>query len=139
MGAIAVAEGVFWVRLPLPMKLDHVNCYVLDDGDGWTVVDTGFNSKRSRAIWEKLLAAAVCGQAGAPGHRHPSPPRSCRAGGLVPEKTRGRADHHPHRLAVCANADAGRSGAAHRRNPGPLAGGGDGCGHLRITRGGTPV
>ena len=60
--AIAVAEGVFWVRLPLPMKLDHVNCYVLDDGDGWTVVDTGFNSKRGRAIWEKLLAGPFAGK-----------------------------------------------------------------------------
>lgn len=32
--AIEVAEGVLWMRLPLPMKLDHVNVYALDDGDG---------------------------------------------------------------------------------------------------------
>lgn len=50
-----VAPGIQWLRLPLPMKLDHVNCYVLDDGDGWTVVDTGFDSKRSRAIWTSLM------------------------------------------------------------------------------------
>lgn len=50
-----VAEGVFWARLPLPMALDHVNVYILDDGDGWTVFDTGFATKRSRAIWAKLL------------------------------------------------------------------------------------
>ena len=31
---IEIAEAVFWLRLPLPMKLDHVNIYVLDDGDG---------------------------------------------------------------------------------------------------------
>ncbi|MEM9972492.1 MAG: MBL fold metallo-hydrolase, partial [Pseudomonadota bacterium] len=37
-----VADGVLWLRLPLPMALDHVNCYALDDGDGWTLVDTGF-------------------------------------------------------------------------------------------------
>ena len=24
--ALEVAEGVFWIRMPLPMKLDHVNC-----------------------------------------------------------------------------------------------------------------
>ena len=47
--AIEVADGVLWMRLPLPMKLDHVNVYALDDGDGWTIVDTGMSSKRSRA------------------------------------------------------------------------------------------
>jgi glyoxylase-like metal-dependent hydrolase (beta-lactamase superfamily II) len=40
--AIECAEGMLWMRLPLPMKLDHVNVYALDDGDGWTIVDTGF-------------------------------------------------------------------------------------------------
>ena len=33
---LEIASGVHWLRLPLPMKLDHVNIYVLDDGDGWT-------------------------------------------------------------------------------------------------------
>ncbi len=57
--AIAVAEGVLWLRLPLPMRLDHVNCYALDDGRGWTLVDTGFDSRRTRAIWEGLLAGPL--------------------------------------------------------------------------------
>ncbi len=60
--AIEIAEGVLWMRLPLPMKLDHVNVYALDDGDGWTVVDTGFNSKRGRGIWEKLMAGPLKGK-----------------------------------------------------------------------------
>ena len=57
-----VAEGVLWIRLPLPMKLDHVNCYALDNGDGWTIVDTGFDSKRGRAIWSDLLARPLRGR-----------------------------------------------------------------------------
>ena len=57
--AIEVAEGVLWIRLPLPMALDHVNVYALDDGDSWTIVDTGFSSRRSRAIWEKLMAGPL--------------------------------------------------------------------------------
>ncbi|MDX2483336.1 MAG: MBL fold metallo-hydrolase [Pseudodonghicola sp.] len=60
--AIEVAQGVLWMRLPLPMKLDHVNVYALDDGDGWTVIDTGFDSKKSRAIWERLLAGPLAGK-----------------------------------------------------------------------------
>ncbi len=53
--AIEVAEGVLWMRIPLPMALNHVNIYALDDGDGWTIVDTGFSSKAIRAIWEALM------------------------------------------------------------------------------------
>lgn len=60
--AVEVAEGVLWMRLPLPMKLDHVNVYALDDGDGWTVVDTGFASRKSRAVWEVLLAGPLGGK-----------------------------------------------------------------------------
>lgn len=52
---IGVAEGVFWARLPLPIALNHVNAYILDDGDGWTVVDTGVDTKKSRRIWTDLL------------------------------------------------------------------------------------
>jgi glyoxylase-like metal-dependent hydrolase (beta-lactamase superfamily II) len=59
---VEVAEGVLWLRQPLPLKLDHVNCYVLDDGDGWTVVDTGFDSKKTRAIWDSLLAGPLAGK-----------------------------------------------------------------------------
>jgi len=57
-----VAEGILWLRLPLPMKLDHVNVFALDDGDGWTIVDTGFNSRRGRAIWAGLMAGPLKGK-----------------------------------------------------------------------------
>ena len=53
--AIEITDGILWMRLPLPMKLDHVNVYALEDGDGWTVIDTGLASDDSRAIWEGLL------------------------------------------------------------------------------------
>ncbi|TMV10272.1 MBL fold metallo-hydrolase [Ruegeria sediminis] len=60
--AIEVAPGVLWMRLPLPMKLDHVNVYALDDGDAWTVIDTGFSSKKTRAIWDGLLSGPLRGK-----------------------------------------------------------------------------
>lgn len=72
--AVEVAEGVLWMRLPLPMRLDHVNAYALADADGWTVVDTGFDTNRTRAIWRRLLSGPL---AGAPvarvlaTHQHP--------------------------------------------------------------------
>ncbi|WP_300059721.1 MBL fold metallo-hydrolase [uncultured Roseobacter sp.] len=60
--AVKVADGVLWMRLPLPMKLDHVNVYALDDGDGWTVIDTGFSSKRGKALWQKLIEGPLGGK-----------------------------------------------------------------------------
>lgn len=59
---LEVAPGVLWFRLPLPMKLDHVNVYALDDGDGWTVIDTGFDTKKTRAIWRAMMDGPLAGK-----------------------------------------------------------------------------
>ncbi len=60
--ATEIRDGVFWFRLPLPMKLDHVNCYAFADDDGWTIIDTGFDSRRTRAVWQKLLEGPLAGR-----------------------------------------------------------------------------
>jgi len=60
--SIEVAPGVLWLRLPLPMKLDHVNVYALDEGDSWTIIDTGFASGKSRAIWAAAMAGPLGGK-----------------------------------------------------------------------------
>ena len=60
--AVEVAPGVLWIRLPLPMALDHVNIYALDDGDSWTIVDTGIHSKRSVKLWEGILEGPLQGK-----------------------------------------------------------------------------
>ena len=57
-----VAEGVQWLRLPLPMALDHVNCFVLDDGDSWTIIDTGFDTAKTRAMWQAALGGPLAGK-----------------------------------------------------------------------------
>lgn len=57
-----VAEGVLWFRLPLPMALNHINIYALDDGDSWTVIDTGLNTGKSRAIWQQMLDGPLAGK-----------------------------------------------------------------------------
>jgi glyoxylase-like metal-dependent hydrolase (beta-lactamase superfamily II) len=57
-----VAAGVFWLRMPLPMSLNHINLYVLDDGDGWAIVDTGLNTEVTKELWEKLVAGPFAGR-----------------------------------------------------------------------------
>lgn len=59
--AVEVAEDILWLRLPLPMALDHVNVYALRDPDGWTIVDTGLDARRCREAWEAALSGAVKG------------------------------------------------------------------------------
>jgi glyoxylase-like metal-dependent hydrolase (beta-lactamase superfamily II) len=60
--AIEVAPGVLWARLPLPFRLDHINLYFIDDGDGWAVIDAGIASDKSKAAWEALLAGPLSGR-----------------------------------------------------------------------------
>jgi glyoxylase-like metal-dependent hydrolase (beta-lactamase superfamily II) len=60
--ATEVAEGLLWLRLPLPMVLDHVNVYALDEGENWTILDTGIQSRRSVALWETILAGPLRGK-----------------------------------------------------------------------------
>lgn len=57
--AIDVAPGIKWLRLPLPMKLDHVNIYALEDGDGWCIIDSGFHSKRMLATWDTIISETL--------------------------------------------------------------------------------
>ncbi|MEZ5777586.1 MAG: MBL fold metallo-hydrolase [Paracoccaceae bacterium] len=60
--ATELAEGVLWLRLPLPMVLNHVNIYALDDGDGWTLVDTGLDTGKARAILDAAFAGPLAGR-----------------------------------------------------------------------------
>ncbi len=57
-----VAPGILWTRIPLPFRLDHVNIYLIDDGDGWAILDTGISDKPTRAVWEQLLGGPLAGR-----------------------------------------------------------------------------
>ena len=50
-----VADGVWWVRFPMPISLDHINIWLLEDDDGWTVVDTCLAMPDAKALWEDLM------------------------------------------------------------------------------------
>ncbi|MEO7387293.1 MAG: MBL fold metallo-hydrolase, partial [Gammaproteobacteria bacterium] len=52
-----IAPGVLWVRMPLPFALRWINLWLLEDGDGWTVVDTGVATDESRAHWDTIFAS----------------------------------------------------------------------------------
>lgn len=59
---LPVAEGIYWLRMSLPMALDHINLYVLDDGDGWWIVDTGMGLDATQEAWNTLFAGPMAGK-----------------------------------------------------------------------------
>ena len=68
-GAMDVAPGVKWLRMPLPFELDHINVWLLRDRsdtpqgpqEGWTVVDTGIHADSTIGFWEKIMAEELDG------------------------------------------------------------------------------
>lgn len=57
-----VAPGVYWARFPMPSALDHINLWLLEDADGWTIVDTCLDLPDSRRIWEHLFSGFMGGK-----------------------------------------------------------------------------
>jgi glyoxylase-like metal-dependent hydrolase (beta-lactamase superfamily II) len=56
---ITVAPGIEWVRMPLPFSLKFINLWLIDDGDSWTIVDTGLPLPETKSAWRQLLDARV--------------------------------------------------------------------------------
>jgi glyoxylase-like metal-dependent hydrolase (beta-lactamase superfamily II) len=48
--------------MPLPFALDHINLWLLEDGDGWTAVDTGIGLDPTRTLWEAVFAGGLGGR-----------------------------------------------------------------------------
>jgi len=60
--AVAVAPGVLWMRLSMPIALNHINVYAVEDTNGWALIDTGLNIPDSRERWDALLAGPLGGK-----------------------------------------------------------------------------
>lgn len=51
-----VAPGVLWVRMAIPIPgLDYINLWLVRDGEGWAMVDTGLKSRKIMAWWEEIF------------------------------------------------------------------------------------
>ncbi|MBT6184530.1 MAG: MBL fold metallo-hydrolase [Betaproteobacteria bacterium] len=53
---IEVGPGIYWVRMPLPISLNHINLWMLEEQDGWTLVDTGMATEDTKALWEEIFS-----------------------------------------------------------------------------------
>ncbi len=65
---VEVAPGIHWVRMPLPLALDHINLWLLEDTDPadgsptWTIIDTGMGTRLTKEIWRTLLEGPAAGR-----------------------------------------------------------------------------
>jgi glyoxylase-like metal-dependent hydrolase (beta-lactamase superfamily II) len=60
--SIEVSPGIYWIRMRLPMQLNHINLWLLEDEGGWTVVDTGIKDQPTKDAWEQLFPGAMQGK-----------------------------------------------------------------------------
>jgi len=54
-----VADGILWLRMPLPFAMGHINLWLLRDDDGWAIVDTGVFTEDARKVWTQTFADAL--------------------------------------------------------------------------------
>jgi glyoxylase-like metal-dependent hydrolase (beta-lactamase superfamily II) len=57
-----VAPGIRWLRMPLPMALDHINLYLLEDDDGWWIIDTGIGFGPTQELWQQIFDRELGGK-----------------------------------------------------------------------------
>ena len=51
-----------WVRMPLPFSLKWINLWLLEDGDGWTLVDTGLQTSETKTHWRTIFTNHLGGR-----------------------------------------------------------------------------
>jgi len=56
-----IAPGIRWLRMPMPLTLNHINLYLLEADEGWMIVDTGPATPEAISIWESLFAGPLAG------------------------------------------------------------------------------
>jgi glyoxylase-like metal-dependent hydrolase (beta-lactamase superfamily II) len=54
-----IVPGILWLRMPLPFALDHVNLWLLEEEDGYTLVDCGYGDATTRAHWEQHFGTTL--------------------------------------------------------------------------------
>ena len=60
--SVEVAPGVRWVRMPLPFPPDHINLWLIADGNAWTIVDAGLFREEAQGFWESIFASDLQGK-----------------------------------------------------------------------------
>ena len=50
-----IIDDLYWARLPLPFRLDHVNIFAINSVEGLVIVDTGLNNFETMTCWNSII------------------------------------------------------------------------------------
>ena len=54
-----VGNNLYWLRISMPFALDHINIWLIEEADGWVVIDTGPNTSKAKEQVNQSLALFV--------------------------------------------------------------------------------
>ena len=57
-----ISPGILWIRMPLPFRLNHINLWLIEEVDGWVLVDSGINDDTTKGLWEKIFVKVLNGK-----------------------------------------------------------------------------
>lgn len=60
--SLELAPGIRWINSPLPFRLRSINLYMLEDPDGWTLIDCGYSRDDVRTQWEQIWGSTLNGK-----------------------------------------------------------------------------
>lgn len=56
---LSVADGIEWLRMPLPFSLNHINLWLLREDQQWAIVDTGVGTTMTVDLWKAVFTDAM--------------------------------------------------------------------------------
>ncbi|MBT4938839.1 MAG: MBL fold metallo-hydrolase, partial [Rhodospirillaceae bacterium] len=57
-----IVPGIQWIRMPLPFQLNHINLWLIEEEDGWALIDCGINDERTKDLWRGILGQVLNGK-----------------------------------------------------------------------------
>jgi glyoxylase-like metal-dependent hydrolase (beta-lactamase superfamily II) len=57
-----ISPGILWIRMPLPFRLNHINLWLIEEVDGWVLIDSGINDDSTKACWEQIFNNVLKGK-----------------------------------------------------------------------------
>src|SRR5699024_6572897 len=78
--------GIKMITLPLPFRLNHVNCFIGEGEEGWVIMDTGLHHETTQKMWEQHIETKPITDIGLT-HYHPD---HYGYAGRLQEKTKAR-------------------------------------------------
>jgi glyoxylase-like metal-dependent hydrolase (beta-lactamase superfamily II) len=58
-GAVDIAAGVKWLRMPLGGPLGFINVWAVAEEGGWAIIDTGMSDPQTTAAWRTVFAGPL--------------------------------------------------------------------------------